>query len=190
MINKFNKFNSVYESALGKIVKEENAIDSKVYSNGLKIGSNIRLKPSFFSKSESIENIPSEQLDRLKVLNNTKFEKGVQHFFKVRTDNRTTVGPNVKSANDLNSNNKEFGVISVAYKDDPSYKFMLSGNDLRHIEIIDFGNDLPPILSPENPYSYPDSERGKPTPVNDTQFVGLGNSPTTRSLPTKNTKLR
>ena len=190
-MKKFNKFDLVYESALKRLVKEENAVDSYTYSNGIRIGTNFRLRPSFFTQSEASKVLTPNQLKDIKELNSKIYENGVQHFFKVKTDSREMAGPNMKGANDINTALQEYGVISAApeYKDDSHYKFMIASTDLKHVDICDFGANLPPVLSPENPYSHYDAEKAKPTPVNDKGFVGLGNSPTNRSLPTQNTKL-
>jgi len=187
-MKKFNKFDLVYESALNRLVKEENAIDSKVYSHGLHIGTTFRLKPSFFSQSEASQVMDDVQLDALKEINSRDYDR-CKHYFKIKTEGRETVGSNVKSANDVNSTNLEYGAISAAEKDNNIYKFVLPAKDIKHLEILKWNGNLPPVLSPKNPYSFNDIEKSKPTPVNDKDFQGLANSPTDRSLPTQNSKL-
>jgi hypothetical protein len=189
-MKKFNRFDLVYENALKdlSVIKEEKSIDSKVYSNGLKIGTSFRLKPSFFTKSEASSLLDDSQLEALKEINDRDYEK-CKHYFKIKTDSRTQVGPNIKNANDVNSKNVEYGVISAAEKDNEMYKFMLPAVDIKHIEICNWGNNLPPVLAPKNKYSNHDVNKGMPSPVVDSGFQGLGNSPTNRSLPTQNTKL-
>ena len=190
-MKKFNKFDLVYESALKRLIKEENAVDSYTYSNGIRIGTNFRLKPSFFTQSEACKVLTPEQLKHIKALNSKVYENDHQHFFKVKTDSREMAGPNMKGANDINTALQEYGVISGSpeYKDDPHYKFMIASVDLKHVDVCDFGANLPPVLSPENPYSHYNAEGGRPKEVKDDAFVGLGNSPTNRSLPTQNRKL-
>jgi hypothetical protein len=188
MNNKFNKFNSLYEKALKSLIKEEKAIDSKQYTNGLKIGTTFRLKPSFFSSSESVKHLNDSQISALKEINDREYDR-CKHYFKIKTENRKNSGPNVKSANDSNSLDVEFGVISAAEKDNEIYKFILPLKDIKYIEICDWKGNLPPILSPKNEYSFHNYEKGIPQKVIDTDFKGLGNSPTNRSLPTQNTKL-
>lgn len=189
-MKKFNKFNAVYENALIDldIINEENSIDSNMYSNGVKIGTCFRLKPSFFTKSEAASVMDQSQIDAIKEINDRMYEK-CQHYFKVKTDAREMIGPNAKSANDINSTGIEYGAISAAEKDNHMYKFMIPSTDVKHIEICNWGNNLPPVLSPKTDYSFHDSKKGMPTPVNDKDFAGLGNSPVNRSLPTQNTKL-
>ena len=86
-MKKFNKFDIVYENALSdlNILKEENAIDSGMYSNGIKIGVCFRLKPSFFTKSEAASVMNQNQLNALKELNDRMYEK-CQHYFKIKTE--------------------------------------------------------------------------------------------------------
>lgn len=187
-MKKFNKFDLVYESALRELIGEENAIDSKEYSNGLKIGSCIRLKPSFFTQSEAAKSMDEAQLNALKGINDTEYDR-CKHYFKVKTDSRSQVGPNVKSANDVNSLNVEYGVVSGAEQNNDMYKFIVPAKDIKHLEICSFSGNLPPVLSPKNAYSFHDAEKGNPVQVDDTAFTGLGNSPVNRSLPTQNTKL-
>jgi hypothetical protein len=187
-MKKFNKFDLVYESYLKGLVNEENAVDSHMFSNGLKIGTNFRMKPSFFTQSEAAKVIPAGQLNAIKELNSRMFDR-CQHYWKVKTDAREMAGPNTKGANDINTALQEYGIISAAEKDNPMFKFMMASTDVKHVDICDFGDNLAPVLSPVNPYSYIDSEKGKPSPVNDASFVGLGNSPANRSLPTQNSKL-
>jgi hypothetical protein len=189
-MKKFNRFDFVYEKALGSlgILNEENAIDSGMYSNGVKIGVSFRLKPSFFTKSEAASVMDQSQIEALKELNGRMYDK-CQHYFKVKTDTREVAGPNFKSANDINSTGIEYGAISAAEKDNQMYKFMIPSTDVKHIEICDWGDNLPPVLSPKTEYSFHNSEKGMPVPVNDKDFAGLGNSPTNRSLPTQNTKI-
>jgi len=189
-MKKFNRFDFVYEKALGdlNVLNEENAIDSGVYSNGIRIGVCFRLKPSFFTKSEAASIMDDTQLNALKELNSRQYEK-CQHYFKIKTSAREGAGPNHKSANDINSTGVEYGAISAAEKDNSMYKFMIPSTDVKHIEICDWGANLPPVLSPKTNYSFHNTEKGKPSPVNDGDFSGLGNSPANRSLPTQNTKL-
>jgi hypothetical protein len=189
-MKKFNRFDLVYEKALTdlNILNEENAIDSGMYSNGVKIGVCFRLKPSFFTKSEAASVMDQSQIEALKELNGRMYDK-CQHYFKVKTDTREVAGPNFKSANDINSTGIEYGAISAAEKDNAMYKFMIPSTDVKHIEICDWGDNLPPVLSPKTEYSFHNTEKGMPVPVNDKDFAGLGNSPKNRSLPTQNTKL-
>lgn len=189
-MKKFNKFDLVYEKALYDldVINEENAIDSAMYSNGVKIGVCFRLKPSFFTKSEAASVMDQAQIDALKELNGRMYDK-CQHYFKIKTDTREIAGPNFKSANDINSTGIEYGAISAAEKDNAMFKFMIPSTDVKHIEICDWGDNLPPILSPKTDYSFHDAQKGMPTPVNDKDFAGLDNSPVNRSLPTQNSKL-
>lgn len=189
-MKKFKKFDLVYENALKELLSEENAVDSHMFSNGLKIGTCFRLKPSFFTKSEAVQVLLPKQIIAIKELNDREYEK-CRHYFKIKTDAREMAGPNVKGANDINSAYQEYGVISAApeYKDDPLFKFMIPSIDLKHVEVIEWPNNLPPLLSPKNPYSEHNPEVGLPKQVNDKDFQGLGNSPTNRSLPVQNTKL-
>jgi hypothetical protein len=189
-MKKFNRFDLVYENALKDltVLNEENAIDSNMYSNGLKIGVCFRLKPSFFTKSEAASVMDETQLDALKEINGREYEK-CRHYFKIKTDAREMAGPNVKSANDINSTGVEYGAISAAEKDNQMYKFMIPSTDVKHIEVCNWGNNLPPVLAPKTKYSNHDANAGMPSPINDKNFVGLGNSPANRSLPVQNTKL-
>lgn len=187
-MKKFNKFDLVYESLLNRLVKEENAIDSKVYSHGLHIGSTFRLKPNFFTKSEAVQTMDQRQIEALKDINDRDYDRS-KHYFKVKYENRPTVGPNIKSANDVNTSNIEYGIISAAEKDNNIYKFVLPIKDIKYIEILDWDGNLPPVLSPKNDYSFHDFEKSKPSPVNDKDFQGLANSPVNRSLPVQNSKL-
>lgn len=187
-MKKFNKFDLVYESALNRLIKEENATDSKVYSRGLRIGTTFRLKPSFFTQSEASQVLDKTQIDALKEINSRDYEK-CKHYFKIKSEGRETVGPNIKSATDVNSTNLEYGAVSAAEKDNQMYKFVVPAKDIKHLEILDWGDNLPAILSPKNPHSFYDVEKSRPKPVIDKDFVGLGNSPTNRSLSTQNSKL-
>ena len=187
-MNKFNKFDTVYENAIKRLLKEENAVDSKTYSNGLKIGTTFRLKPSFFAQSEASKVMDKSQLDALKDINSREYDR-CSHYFKVKTQGRENLGPNMRNANDVNSLNVEYGIISPAEKDNEIYKFILPAKDIKHIEICDWKGNLPPVLSPKNEYSFHNMEKGLPSPVNDKNFAGLDNSPTNRSLPTQNSKL-
>jgi len=183
-MKKFNKFDTVYNTALDYLIKEENALDSSVYNKGLKVGSKIRLKPNFFTQSDAIKSFDENQIKALKEINSRQYDK-CQHYFLVKTNNRQTVGPNVKNANDTNSGVLDYGVVSAAEKDNNLYKFIIPSTDAKYVEILDFGDNLAPLLSPVTPYSYVDSERGKPTPVNDKDFASLDNSPKDRSLRTR-----
>ena len=186
-MKKFNKFDLVYESALKRLIKEENATDSSVFSQGLR-GKTIRLKPSFFTQSEACKIMDDQQLKALKEINSREYDR-CTHFFEVIGEQRENAGPNVKGANDLNTLNREYDVLSAAERHTPIYKFTLPSRDIKHIEVLDWRGNLPPVLSPKNPYSFHDAEKGNPTPVDDKDFQGLGNSPTNRSLPTQNSKL-
>ena len=187
-MKKFNKFDLVYESALKRLVKEENSTDSKVYSHGLKVGTTLRLKPSFFTQSEASKVMDDVQLDALKKMNDMEYDR-CQHFFEVSAETRENAGPNMKSANDLNTLNRDYNVLSAAERHTPIYKFIRPSKDIKHVDILDWDGNLPPVLSPKNPYSFYDAEKGKTSQVNDKDFQGLANSPIVRSLPTQNTKL-
>lgn len=189
-MKKFNRFDLVYEKALGdlNVLNEENAIDSGTYSNGLKIGACFRLTPSFFTKSKASTIMDDTQLNALKELNSRQYEK-CQHYFKIKNESREGAGPNHKSANDINSIGVEYAAISAAEKDNPMYKFMIPSTDIKYIDICNWGANLAPILAPKTNYSFHNTEKGKPLPLNDKDFAGLGNSPVNRSLPTQNTKL-
>ncbi len=189
-MKKFNKFDLVYENALKdlSVFNEENAIDSEMYSSGIKIGVCFRLKPDFFIKSQAVSAMDASQIEAIKEINDREYEK-CRHYFKIKTEAREMTGPNVKSANDINTTGVEYGAISAAEKDNNIYKFMIPSTDVKYIEICRWENNMPPVLSPKTKYSFPDATSGMPKPVIDKDFVGLGNSPTNRSLPIQNTKL-
>lgn len=191
-MKKYNKFDLVYESAIKALLKEGSGgeLDSDSFSKELNTGTCIRLKPSFFTKSDSSKTLSDQKLEALKELNDKDYDK-CKHYFKIDTDRRKYAGPNVKSANDSNSLSDEYGVFSgdPALKDNSNYKFIISSNDIKYIEILNTFDNLPPLLSPKSKYSHHNPEDGRPSPVNDTDFKGLNNSPANRSLPIQNTKL-
>jgi hypothetical protein len=195
-MKKFNKFEEILNEyaktlkGVSKLLEEENAISDQKTTGGLKVGSAFRLKPSFFTQSQAVKEMDSVQIDALKDINTRQYDRCV-HYFKIQKAYGDSADVNVKSANNLNRLNVELTAISAAEPNNSIYKFVFPKSDVKFIDLESTAKEaaecggLLPILGIPNKYDKVDQNAGIPQPVNDNDFVGLGNSPTGgRSYPT------
>jgi hypothetical protein len=95
---------------------------------------------------------------------------------------------NVKDSND----NEGAGDVFLILKMDPRTvstptelaEFTVPG-DFNHIEVLNFGVNLPPVQGVANNYEAPIGTKPEPVTIN----INLGNQPTDNSLPKTNTKI-
>lgn len=198
-MKKFNKFETVLQEyakrfTKGNLLNEENAISDQKLTGGVKVGSAFRLKPSFFTQSEASTEMDSNQLLALKDINNRQYDR-CKHYFKIVKAEGSTVGANIKSANQQNRMGLELTAVSGAEQNNPIMRFVFPKIDIKHMDFESTAKEasecggLLPILGIPNKYDKVDREPGKMEPVNDKDFSGLGNSPTNRSYPTQNVKI-
>jgi hypothetical protein len=199
-MKKFNKFDTVlkeYAKTLSlnfELLKEENAISDQKITGGLKVGNAFRLKPSFFTQSEAIKEMDSNQINAIKEINNRQYDR-CKHYFKIVKASGDSSDANVKSANNLNRLSVELTAVSGAEQNNPIYRFIFPKSDVKHLDLESTAKEaeecggLLPILGIPNKYDKVDPNMGIPQTVNDQDFVDLGNSPSARSLPTQNSKL-
>jgi hypothetical protein len=171
-MSKFNKFNTLLETAFG------------YYNNGgFREGSCIKLKPSFFGSEYCNTHFDKDFSDFLKDLT----DKGTFFFIK-----RVVADGSKQNVKDANSNEGS-GPVFLLLKFDPRTvrvptelsEFTVPG-DLKYVEILKFeGNNLPPVQSEPNKYEKPLGTMPQEAPKD----FGLGNQPKDTSLPTKNTSL-
>ena len=173
-MSKFNKFNTLLETAFG------------YYNNGgFREGSCVKLKPTFFNSSYFKETLNDEFGQYLKDL----CSKNKNYFFFIH---RVAANGSTQNVKDSNSN---FGAtpIFLELKFDPRVvsvpterqKFTVPGS-LEFVEVVKFdGNNLPPVQSEPNRYERPLGT--KPEPFN--TDLSLNNQPKDNSLPTKNTSI-
>jgi len=172
-MSKFNKFNTLLEQAFSH------------YSNGgFREGSPVRLKKDFLTSPYCVKHYgrDTEFFNFLKDL----IEREV--FFFIKRVASSGSEQNIKDAND----NEGTGSTYLVLKMDPrSVKYSTEVNeftvpgDLNLIEVLNFGNNLPPVQGVPNKYETPIGTKPEVVTVN----INLGNQPTDNSLPTKNTNI-
>jgi hypothetical protein len=173
-MSKFNKFNILLETAFSH------------YSNGgFREGSPVKIRDAFFKSEYCLIHYGKEGefIDYLKDANN----KGI--FFFIKRVVGSGSEQNVKDANE----NEGSGKVYLVLKQDPRTvsvgtelsEFTVPG-DIRLIEVLNFGVNLPPVQGVPNKYEKPPvAEKPQEAKVN----YSLGNQPKDNSLPKTNIKI-
>lgn len=172
-MSKFNKFNTLLETAFSH------------YSNGgFREGSPVKIKKEFFNSKYCTDHYgtDTEFSNYLKDC----VEKDI--FFFIKRVAGEGSEQNVKDAN----NNEGTGNVYLVLRMDPRTvsvptersEFTVPGS-WDYIEVLNFGNNLPPVQGVPNRYEKPIGTKPEPVKVD----TSLGNQPTDNSLPTKNTKI-
>jgi hypothetical protein len=180
MIKKFNKFETLCEKAF-----------THHANGGFRTNTPVRLRPEFFKSdfytTHYQKNTPFDGWLRGCI------EQNPDSFFFIHDIASNSTNASAKDANDLS------GGISIilTLKPDPRTlqtptewnEFQVPG-DFNLIEVLDFGVNLPPVQGVPNKYeNYPDYTQGKPTPVDQNAFKGLGNNPVDNKLTGKHTSI-
>jgi hypothetical protein len=173
-MSKFNKFNTLLETAFG------------YYNNGgFREGSCVKIKPNFFNCQYFKDHLDDEFGNYLREL----VSKNKDYFFFIH---RVASDGSTQNTKDSNSN---FGTTPVflELKFDPRVvsvpterqKFTVPGS-MEFVEVLKFdSNNLPPVQSEPNRYSKPLGTK----PQAFSADTGLGNQPSDNTLPTKNTNI-
>ena len=172
-MSKFKKFNTLLETAFSH------------YSNGgFREGTPVKIKKSFlsteyckkhYSNDEFFINWLTDLIER-------------EYFFFIKRVVGHGSMQNVKDSND----NEGAGDVFLILKLDPRSvstqtelsEFTVPG-DFNHIEVLNFGVNLPPVQGVANNYETPIGTKPEPVTIN----INLGNQPTDNSLPKTNTKI-
>jgi hypothetical protein len=172
-MSKFNKFETLLETAFSH------------YSNGgFREGSPVRLKTSFFNTPYFKQHYGNDTIfsDWLKSLVDQNY------FFFIKRVVGHGAMQNPKDSND----NEGAGDCFLILKLDPRTvmaptevsEFTIPG-DMNHVEVLNFGTNLPPVQSVPNPYEFYKATK----PEEATGDFGIKNHPTDDELPSKNTSI-
>jgi len=174
-MSKFKKYDTLLETAFSH------------YSNGgFREGSPIKLKKSFLT-SEYCKNHYGNDSMFIQFLTDL-IER--EYFFFIK---RVVGHGSMQDTKDVNDNSGA-GDCFLLLRMDPRTvsvptevaEFTVPG-DWNHVEVLNFGNNLPPVQSVPNRYEQPWGTI-KPEPV--TVNINIGNQPTDNSLPTKNVRIK
>jgi hypothetical protein len=174
-MSKFNKFETLLETAFSH------------YSNGgFREGTPVKIKNDFFASPYCQQHYGKDTqfIEMLKSLVEQDY------FFFIK---RVLGHGSMQDVKDANDNNGA-GDCFLLLKMDPRTvqaptevaEFTIPGN-WDYVEVLNFGNNLPPVQSVPNRYEQPWGTI-KPEPV--TVNINIGNQPTDNSLPTQNTSIK
>lgn len=171
---KFSKFETLLETAFSH------------YSNGgFREGTPVKIKKSFFSSPYCKQHYSGDET----FINWLTGLVESEYFFFIKRVVGNSAMQNPKDSND----NEGAGDAFLILKMDPRSvsaptelsEFTVPA-DFNHIEVLNFGNNLPPVQGVPNPYDKPIGT--KPEPVKDD--FGIGNQSTDNSLPTVNITIK
>jgi hypothetical protein len=173
-MSKFSKFDTLLETAFSH------------YSNGgFREGTPVRLKKTFLSSPYCKQHYAGDEM----FINWLTDLIEREYFFFIKRVVGSGSMQNVKDAN----NNEGAGDAFLLLKMDPrtvSVPTELSEftvpADFTHVEVLNFGNNLPPVQGVPNRYENPVGTK----PVAAPKDFGLGNQPTDNALPTVNITIK
>jgi hypothetical protein len=173
-MSKFNKFETLLETAF-----------SHYANGGFREGTPVKIKNDFFGSPYCQQHYGKDTqfIEMLKAL----VEQG--YFFFIKRVLGHGAMQDVKDANDNNG----AGDCFLLLKMDPRTvqaptevaEFTIPGN-WDYVEVLNFGNNLPPVQSVPNRYEQPISTKPEPVTVN----INIGNQPTDNSLPLSNVSIK
>lgn len=174
-MSKFNKYDTLLETAFG------------YYSNGgFREGSPVRVKKEFLNSPYCRMHYQGDE-DFIAFLSDL-IERN--YFFFIKRVVGDTSLRNPKDSND----NEGAGNVHLVLKMDPRTvqtrtefaEFTVPG-DWNYVEVLKFGNNLPPVQGVPNPYEHPwGNVKPEPVPTD----LGINNQPTDNSLPTVNVNIK
>lgn len=173
-MSKFNKFETLLETAF-----------SHYANGGFREGSPVKLKKEFLNSNYFKQHYAGDDqfVEFLKSLMDRDY------FFFIKRVVGHGAMQDVKDAND----NSGAGDCFLLLKMDPRTvavptevaEFTVPG-DFNYVEVLRFGNNLPPVQGIPNNYEKPIGTKPQPA-IN--VSINIGNQPTDNTLPTKNTKI-
>jgi hypothetical protein len=176
MSQKFNKFETLCERAFAH------------YTNGgFRTGTPVKLRPEFFKSDFYKQRYETDELFHSWIQN--ILQQNPDTFFFISEVNGNSNNANAKDANSIAGSNN---VVLVLKCDPRTVQYPTEFNefevpgDLKYIEVLRFGNNLPPVQGVPNKYEQPIGS--KPEELKN-DFGALGNRPKDQSLPTKNTSI-
>jgi hypothetical protein len=177
MSQKFNKFETLCERAFSH------------YSNGgFRTGTPVKLRPEFFKSKFYKQRYETDPLFNTWITD--ILSQNPNTFFFIKEVNGNSNNTNAKDANSIAGSDSVILVLScdprtVQYPTEFN-EFEVPG-DLEYIEVLNFGNNLPPVQGVPNKYEHPVGDTKARELKND--FDILNNRPLDDSLPKKNTSI-